>query len=101
MRLPALAAAIMVAIAAGPAAAEAEKAKPAEPLVLVQPDSTEACLTTLEAVVERAEAADMLDDQVDEAEAELERMDGHCHEKRFAEALTSAKIVMALVTANK
>ena len=101
MRLTALAAAVMLAFAATPAAAEAEKAKPVEPLVLVQPDSTEACLTTLEAVVERAEEADMLDDQVDEAEAELERMDAHCHEKRFSEALTSAKAVMALVVANK
>ncbi len=101
MRLPALIAAVMVAFAAGPVAAEPEKAKPAEQLVLVQPDSTEACLTTLEAIIDRAEEADMLDDQVDEAEAELERMDGHCHEKRFAEALISAKAVMALVAANK
>lgn len=101
MRLPALAAAAMLAFAVPPAVAEAEKSKPAEPLELVQPDSTEACLQTLQAVIDRAEEADMLDDQADEAEAELERMDGHCHEKRFAEALTSAKAVLVLVAANK
>ena len=81
--------------------AEDEKEKVPEPIVLTLATSTEECLKTLEAIVERAEDADMLDDQVDEAEAELERMDSHCNEQRFDDALQSAKAVMALVDANK
>lgn len=83
------------------AVAQDETARTAEPLVLSLPETTEGCLSMLEDVIERAAAADMLDDQVDKAEAELERMEAHCFEKRFAEALGSAQVVMALVAANK
>ncbi len=83
------------------AVAQDEPAKSPEPLVLSLPETTEGCLSMLEDVIERAASADMLDDQVEKAEAELERMEAHCFEKRFAEALGSAQVVMALVAANK
>ena len=83
------------------AVAQDESARTTEPLVLSLPETTGGCLSMLEDVIERAAAADMLDDQVEKAEAELERMEAHCFEKRFAEALGSAQLVMALVAANK
>lgn len=84
-----------------PAAAQGDNDKPPEPLVLSQPETTQGCLSMMEDVIEHAAAADMLDDQVDKAEEELERMERHCFEKRFADALDSARAVMALVAANK
>lgn len=87
--------------AMAPVIAQEDQAKPVEPLALSLPESADGCLSMLEAIIERAAAADMLDDQIDKAEAQLERMEVHCLEKRFVEALESAKAVMALVAANK
>lgn len=95
------AACALILAAAPPAFAQPEQDKSPEPLVLALPATTEACLEMMEAVIDRATEADMLDDQVDKAEAELDMMEAHCHEKRFAEALESAKAVMTLVAANK
>lgn len=84
-----------------PAAAQDDNGKPPEPLVLSQPETTEGCLSMLEDVIDHAAAAHMLDDQVDKAEEELAQLERHCFEKRFAEALDSARAVMALAAANK
>jgi hypothetical protein len=88
-------------LALSPAWAQEERPKAAEPLALSQPESVDGCLSMMEAVIERANTANMLDDQLDKAEAALEIMEEHCIERRFAEALASAHAVMALVNANK
>ena len=86
-------------IRAEQAGSGAQKTLP--PLDLIEPKTTEACLELLESVLEHAEAADLLDDQIDKSEAELERMDIACHDKRFADALDAAKIVAAMISTNK
>lgn len=75
--------------------------KPLPPIELTEPTTVESCLQLLERVIQHAEAVDMLDDQVDKAEAELERMDISCREQRFPDAYDAAKAVEALMAANK
>ncbi len=82
----------------------AEEAKPAEtfkPLVLALPVSTDDCLKTLEAVLDHALAADLLDDQLDEAEGRFDTLETACIEGRFPEALEQAQAIDKLVSMNK
>lgn len=79
--------------------APAEKPEPA--LVLEQPTSTDECLSTMDKVLERALHADLLDDQIEEAETELAKMEDHCLDQRFAEALEAAKAVAKILASNK
>ncbi len=81
--------------------AAAVPVKPVEALQFQQPDSVDGCLGLLEKVIEHALGADMLDDQIDKSEAELERMESACYDKRFSEAVDAAKVVVNLVAANK
>jgi len=82
----------------------AEEAKPAEtvkPLVLALPVSTDDCLKTLEAVLDHALAADLLDDQLDEAEGSFDKLETACIEGRFSDALEQAQAIEKLVAMNK
>lgn len=105
MRATLIAAAFTCLLAAAPALAEQSKEaatdKPAKALALSLPASTDECLKQLEAVLEQALDADMLDDQVDEAEEHLEKLEAACHDGRFAEALSEAKAVEKLISMNK
>ena len=87
-----------------PVHAEQELAVTTRPLApphLEEPANVDSCLSLLERVIEHALAADMLDDQIEKSEAELERMETACYDKRFIEALDAAKTVALIVAANK
>ncbi len=101
MRAPALACLACIVLAAPLAAQEAPAEKPLKPLSLSLPASTAECLKTLEVVVEHALDADLLDDQIDEAEVHLEKFEEACNDSRFADALAEAKAVEKLVKMNK
>ncbi len=73
----------------------------AKPLVMELPSTVEECLALFEAVLEHTLDADLLDDQVDEAEAELENMEGACLEKRFPDAIGAAQVVAGILATNK
>ena len=77
-----------------------EEARPRS-LELQTPTSLDECLRTLEIVLEHAVEADLLDDQIDEAESHLEKLETACHEGRFDEALTEARAVVKIVATNK
>lgn len=90
-----------------PCAAETDKSKEAastpsaKPLTLKQPTSKDECLQTLEAVFAHALEADLLDDQAEEAELHLERLEVACLDGNFADALIEAKAVERIVATNK
>lgn len=83
------------------AAEETTQAPIAKPLVLVLPASTDDCLKTLEAVLDHALSADLLDDQLDEAEGRFEQLETACIDGRFPEALEHAQAIEKLVSMNK
>lgn len=85
-------------IAADEAAPEKAVAKP---LALSLPADADDCLKTLEAVLEHALDADLLDDQIDETETHLEKLETACHDGRFPEALEEAKAIEKIVAMNK
>lgn len=95
---PALAAVLLCSVAHFATAQEAAKTAA---LDVKLPTSKADCLALMEALVAHAEAADMLDDQVDATDAELERMETQCEESRFEEALAAARKVEAMIKANK
>ena len=72
-----------------------------KPLVIELPSTVEGCLALFEAVLQHSLDADLLDDQVDEAEVELENMEGACLEKRFPNALSAAKVIAGILATNK
>jgi hypothetical protein len=78
-----------------------ETAKLTQPLQFEEPATVDNCLNLLERIIEHALGADMLDDQIDKSEAELERMETACYEKRFPEALDAAKAIAGIVASNK
>lgn len=83
------------------AAEEATQAGAPKPLVLVLPASTDDCLKTLEDVLERALGADLLDDQLDEAEGHFDKLETACIDGRFPDALEQALAIEKLVSMNK
>lgn len=83
------------------AAQEATPASINKPLVLVLPVNTDDCLKTLEAVLEHALSADLLDDQLDEAEGRFDKLETACIDGRFPEALEQAQAIEKLVSMNK
>jgi len=70
-------------------------------LELKVPANVDECLRTLEAVLEHAVEADLLDDQIDEAETHLEKLETACHDGRFDEAFAEAQAVQKIVSTNK
>lgn len=82
-------------------AEDAPTLKAAKPLELALPGNTDDCLRTLEVVLEHALDADLLDDQIDEAEQHLEKLEIACHDGRFPEALEEAKAIQKIVAMNK
>lgn len=99
----AIALAVLLA-ASGFSAASAESTVEKEaikPLHLVLPINTDDCLKTLEKVLERTLDADLLDDQIDEAEGRFEKLETACIDGRFAEALEEAVAIEKLVAMNK
>lgn len=103
MRAVVLAAALATVL---PAVALADDKPPtdpaaAQPVVLTEPSTVEGCLKNLELLVESAHALDLLDDQIDQAEAELAKMEQHCLEKQFEAAMTAARAVQQIVATNK
>lgn len=82
-------------------AEEAAAAKTPRAIELKLPASIDECLRTLESALEYAVEADLLDDQIDEAETHLEKLETACHDGRFAEALEEAKAVEKIVAMNK
>ncbi len=82
-------------------AEEAKQAGIAKPLVLTLPASSGDCLKTLEAVLDHALAADLLDDQLGEAEGRFEKLETACIEGRFPDALEHAQAIVKLVSMNK
>ena len=103
MRAPVFAAVACLLFAVpGIAAEEAvpEKAA-AKPLALALPANTDDCLKTLEAVLEHALDADLLDDQIDETETHLEKLETACHDGLFPEALEQARAIEKIVAMNK
>lgn len=83
------------------AAQEATQASINKPLVLALPVNTDDCLKTLEAVLEHALSADLLDDQLDEAEGRFDKLETACIDGRFPEALEQAQAIEKLVSMNK
>lgn len=83
------------------AAEEAPQTQLDKPLVLVLPANTDDCLKTLEAVLERALSADLLEDQLDEAEGKFDKLETACIDGRFPEALEHAQAIEKLVAMNK
>lgn len=79
----------------------ADAPQPPKPLALSLPTSLEQCLTTLTLVLDHAEAADLLDDQIDEAEEHLAKLETACHDSRFEDALAEARAIEKLVAMNK
>ena len=89
-------------LAAVPCAAQDQPAeRAAKPLSLVLPTNTKDCLATLEEIVQRAIEIDLLDDQVDETEAHLEKLEAACHDGNFAEALAEAKAIERILTMSR
>lgn len=82
-------------------AEEARQTVAGKPLALTLPANSDECLKTLEAVLEHALAADLLDDQLNEAEGRFERLETACIEGRFSEALEHAQAIDKLVSMNK
>ena len=70
-------------------------------IALHLPATVDGCLEFVEKVLEHALEADLLDDQIEQSEAELEEMENACHEKRFSDALQSAKTIADIVATNK
>ena len=95
--------AVVVALALSvPAIAEESPGKDAPKTVqLVLPATTDDCIRTLESSLERALEADLLDDQIDEAEGIFEKLETACIDGRFDEALEQAKAIERLVAMNK
>jgi hypothetical protein len=90
--------------AAAPVAAPSPAPPPAaaaNPQPLQLASTKEECLQTLELVLTRALEADLLDDQVEEAEKQLERFEVACIEGEFTVALTAARAIEKLVGTNK
>lgn len=96
----AVASILLIAIAPG-YAEEAATQKPPGVIELKLPANVDECLRTLEAVLESAVEADLLDDQIDEAEGHLEKLETACHDGRFSEALAKAQAVQKIVSTNK
>ena len=90
-----------------PCAAETDKSKDAasapaaKQLSLKLPTSKDECLQTLEAVFAHALEADLLDDQAEEAELHLERLEAACIDGKFADAMIEAKAIEKIVATNK
>ena len=82
-------------------AEEAPQTQITKPLALVLPINTDDCLKTLEAVLEHALSADLLDDQLDEAEGRFEQLETACIDGRFPEALEHAQAIAKLLSMNK
>lgn len=101
MRAPALACLACLAAALPAAAEEPKIVKEATPLVLTLPADTNSCLATMEAVLQRALETDLLDDQIDEAETHLDKLEAACHDGKFPEALERAKAVEKILATNK
>lgn len=105
MRVRVAAAVLMMAIqpclAETPDPAKPEPEKAPKGLTLNVPASTLDCLKTLESVLESALDADLLDDQMEEAELELEKLETACHDQKFNEAIQAAKAIEKLILANK
>lgn len=76
-------------------------ASPLTATAAVPPASVEDCLKQLEALVTKAHALDLLDDQIDIAEVELGRMESHCIAKDFADARAAADEVEKILATNK
>ena len=101
MRLP-LIAGLACAIAALPCAAQDATAdKVTKALELALPASTEDCFKTLEAVLQRALDADLLDDQIDQAELHLDKLESACQDGKFSEALEEARALERILATNK
>ena len=79
------------------AALTATAAAVAQPL----PATVEDCLKPLQALVEEAHAVDLLDDQINEAEGLIARMERHCLAAEFSEAQDSAADVRSILATNK
>lgn len=85
-----------------PARAETEPPKDApRPLQLALPANTDECIRTLEKVLAHALDADLLDDQIDEAEGIFEKLETACIDGRFGDALEQAIAIERLVAMNK
>ena len=83
------------------AAEDAPQNQITKPLALVLPVNTDDCLKTLEAVLEHALGADLLDHQLDEAEGRFEQLETACIDGRFPKALDHAQAIEKLVSMNK
>jgi hypothetical protein len=68
---------------------------------LSKPSTTAMRLDMLDAVVKQAEEYDLLDDQEEEVEALLEKMDDACHDERFDDALEHGRAVHRILATNK
>lgn len=92
----------VVLLCCAPARAEESAGeRPSRTLELKLPANVDECLRTLETVLEYAVEADLLDDQIEEAETHLEKLETACHDGRFDEALAEAKAVEKIVATNK
>lgn len=65
------------------------------------PTSVEECLRQLQALVAEAHAIDLLDDQIDQAEAAIARMERHCLASEFTQAMAAADDVHKILATNK
>ena len=98
-----MSAAAFLALASS-AVAQSTESAPAtmsQPPAMVQPADVDDCLAFVETVLVYAVDADLLDDQIEEAETELEKMEAACYSKRFDDALEFAKAIVTIVSSNK
>jgi hypothetical protein len=101
MRATALGGFVLVILLGSPLAAETGNDRRPQPTALVLPATTDDCLQVMEVVLERTLAADLLDEQIEQAEVELARMEDNCLDQRFAEAVEAAREVERIVASNK
>ena len=70
-------------------------------MAAAEPASVDDCLKQLDVLVAEAEAADLLDDQIDLAEIALGKMERQCVASHFGEAMAAAGEVHKLLATNK
>ena len=93
--VPPIALAFVVAVHGSTGQAAAQSA------AIAPPASIDACLKQLQTLVEEAHAVDLLDDQIEQAETHVARMEKHCLASEFAEAMTAADEVRTILASNK
>lgn len=96
---------VSMAAAIGVCSPTAAQEKPDEkmphPHVLTEPANTEACLKTMEVVLQRALDADLVDEQATVAEEHLDKLETACLAGRFTDALDEAKAIEKILAVSK